>query len=86
MLSVWGLRTPLELDRRVTRAPVPPQWFREAVEAQQGVPIGLLSQLFVRLEPIYTVHSQLLRDLEQRLIAWSVQAVWSVDEIRQACS
>ncbi|KAF0292339.1 FERM, ARHGEF and pleckstrin domain-containing protein 2 [Amphibalanus amphitrite] len=45
-------------------------WFREAVEAQPGVPIGLLSQLFVRLEPIYTVHSQLLRDLEQRLIAW----------------
>ena len=46
------------------------QWFREAVEGQPGVPIGLLSQLFGRLEPINTVHSQLLRDLEQRLIAW----------------
>ncbi len=54
------------------------QWFRDEVGQQQkesGVSLGSLAEeplllLFSHLDPIYEVHSSLLRELEQRMAAW----------------
>ena len=46
------------------------QWFRDEVSKEENMPDDLLSLLFSQLDPIYELHSLLLKDIEQRMATW----------------
>ncbi|XP_023243661.1 FERM, ARHGEF and pleckstrin domain-containing protein 1-like [Centruroides sculpturatus] len=45
-------------------------WFREEVSKEENMPTDILAVLFSLIDPLYEFHCSLLRDLEQRLVAW----------------
>ncbi|XP_066941559.1 FERM, ARHGEF and pleckstrin domain-containing protein 1 isoform X5 [Macrobrachium rosenbergii] len=45
-------------------------WLREEVSKEEGMPSEVLSRLFMLIEPIYEFHSQLLKELDNRLAQW----------------
>ena len=46
------------------------QWFRDEVSKEEDMPDELLALLFAHIDPIYELHCQFLKDIEQRMAAW----------------
>jgi len=45
-------------------------WFRDEVSKEEEMPDELLALLFAHIDPIYELHCQFLKDIEQRMAAW----------------
>ncbi|CAB4062998.1 FARP2 [Lepeophtheirus salmonis] len=45
-------------------------WFRDEVNKEDMVPEEIVSLLFSHLDPIYELHCNLLKDIEQRMATW----------------
>eukprot|EP00061_Rhincodon_typus_P013201 g39426.t1 len=49
-------------------------WFRSAVIKESAMPEGLMTLLFSNIDPIYEFHRGFLKEIEQRLALWVVEA------------